>query len=270
MSRGWIIPIGGRIESPALLERFVAVAGGRRAAICVIATASGESDTGALYESRIRDAGAHDVKVLPLDRRSDCDDGDWLARLARADGIFFTGGNQGRLGTVLGGTPVAELIRRRNATEGLAVCGSSAGAAFLPVHMIAGGSEGATPRSKMVTLAPGLGLSDRVLIDQHFTQRDRLGRLLSAMAYNPGLVGLGVDEDTGAFIGPDDVIEVEGSGGVTVVDGSRAAFSSIDSAQPHEAVALLGLTLHVLVAGTTFDLARRIAHVGDALLARHA
>jgi cyanophycinase len=270
MSRGWIVPIGGRIESAALLERFVSVAGGRRAALCVIPTASSEADTGPLYESRLRDAGAADVKVLPLDRRSDCDDGDWLERLARADGVFFTGGNQGRLATVLGGTPIGELIRRRNASDGLAVAGSSAGAAFLPTHMIAGGSEGPTPHSKMVTLAPGLGLTDRVLVDQHFTQRNRLGRLLSAMAYNPSLVGLGVDEDTGAFIGPDDVIEVEGSGGVTVVDPSRVAFSSIDSAQPHEAVALLGLTLHVLVAGTTFDLARRTAHVGDALLARHA
>jgi cyanophycinase len=270
VSRGWIIPIGGRIESASLLARFVELAGSRRAPICVIATASSEADTGPLYESRLRDAGAREVKVLPLSRRGDCDDGDWLALLARAGGVFFTGGNQGRLATVLGGTPVAELIRRRNATEGLVVGGSSAGAAFLPVHMIAGGTEGPTPHSKMVTLAPGLGLIDRAIVDQHFTQRNRLGRLLSAMAYNPSLVGLGVDEDTGAFIGPDDVLEVEGSGGVTVVDPSRVEFSSIDSAQPHEAVALLGLTLHCLVAGTTFDLVRREAHVGDALLARHA
>ena len=114
------------------------------------------------------------------------------------EGVFLTGGNQLRLSTMIGGTEVAKAIRRRNA-EGMHVAGTSAGAAFLCEHMIAFGKEGASPRAKIVTLAPGLGLTNRVIIDQHFRQRDRLGRLLTALAYNPFAIGIGLDENTAAL-----------------------------------------------------------------------
>src|SRR6185436_17348471 len=116
--------------------------------------------------------------------------------------------------TAIGGTAVAKQLRAMNA-RGVHIAGTSAGAAFLPEHMIAFGDEGGTPRAGSVQLAPGLGLTNQILVDQHFRQRDRLGRLLAALAYNPFPVGLGLDEDTAAFIGADGVIEVEGSGAVT-------------------------------------------------------
>ena len=130
---------------------------------------------------------------------------------------------------MLGGTPVATLIRRRNA-DGVTVGGTSAGASILSEHMIASGDEGSSVISGSVRLAPGLGLTNRFVIDQHFRQRDRLGRLITALAYNPFAIGIGLDEDTAAFISPDETLEVEGSGGVTVVDASDVSFSNMDSA----------------------------------------
>jgi cyanophycinase len=110
-----------------------------------------------------------------------------------------------------------------------------------------------------VRLAPGLGLTNRVVIDQHFRQRDRLGRLITALAYNPFAVGIGLDEDTAVFIGPDETLEVEGSGGVTIVDAKDTTFSSMDSVSEGQPVCMLGLKVHILVAGATFNLHTRIA-----------
>jgi cyanophycinase len=129
--------------------------------------------------------------------------------------------------------------------------------------MIAFGDEGPTPRAGMVTLAPGLGLTNRMIVDQHFRQRDRLGRLLSALALNPFAVGIGLDEDTAAFIGPDDVLEVDGSGGVTIVDPSGLESSSMGSAKPGEPVSMVGVKLHVLARGGSFDLKTRTATTAD-------
>jgi cyanophycinase len=106
----------------------------------------------------------------------------------------------------------------------------------------------------MVTLAPGIGLTERIVVDQHFRQRDRLGRLLAAISYNPKVIGIGLDEDTAAFLGPDDVIEVVGSGAITVVDPSDLAYSSMDSARRSEPVSLIGLHLHVLIDGGIYNL----------------
>ena len=123
---------------------------------------------------------------------------------------------------MLGGTPVAKLIRTRNA-HGVHVGGTSAGASILSEHMIAFGKEGGPLIAGSVRLAPGLGLTNRFVIDQHFRERDRLGRLLAALAYNPFAVGIGLDEDTAAFIRPDNTLEVEGSGGCHRGRRQRAA-----------------------------------------------
>ena len=111
----------------------------------------------------------------------------------------------------------------------------------------------------MVTLAPGLGLTKRIIVDQHFRQRDRLGRLLTALAYNPFAVGIGLDEDTAAFIGPDDALDVVGSGGITVIDPTDLSYSSMDRARRGEPVSLIGVKLHILVAGGRFEGASREA-----------
>lgn len=262
--RGWIIPIGGAEEkenSPRILKRFVQLCGGDQADIVVIPTASRMEDTGSRYERIFSELGAGRVTAVDFDTRRDCEERGRLDRIAGATGIFMTGGNQLRLSTILGGTSVAKLIRQLNA-EGVHVAGTSAGASFISEHMIAFGDEGSSPLAGAVSLAPGLGLTNRFVIDQHFRQRDRLGRLLSALAYNPFAVGIGLDEDTAAFIGPDNTLEVEGSGGITVVDAGNIDFSSMDTADSGDTVCMLGLTLHILTAGATFNLHTRQASAG--------
>jgi cyanophycinase len=269
-TRGWIIPIGGaenKENDRRILERFVRASGGEQADIVVIPTASRLHETGPRYEQIFRDIGAPRVTVMDFDTRRDCQEAGRLKRIEAATGIFFTGGNQLRLTTLLGGTPVAKLIRIQNA-HGVTVGGTSAGASILSEHMIASGDEGSAMIAGSVRLAPGLGLTNRFIIDQHFRQRDRLGRLLTALAYNPFAVGIGLDEDTAAFIGPDETVEIEGSGGVTIVDGSQVSYSSIGQIADGQAVCVLGLQVHVLVAGATFNMHTRVASAGALLQAK--
>ncbi len=262
--RGWIVPIGGAEQKTGdarILSRFVELCGGKRADIVVIPTASRLADTGPRYEQVFAEIGAARVTTLDFDTRRDASEPGRLERLRRASGIFFTGGNQLRIATTLGGTPIAKMVRECNA-RGIPVGGTSAGASILSDHMIAFGTEGGSPTAGSVRLAPGLGLTNRFVIDQHFRQRDRLGRLLAALAYNPFAIGLGLDEDTAAFIRPDNVLEVEGSGAVTVVDAGELSFSSMDQVSENEPVCMLGLKIHILVAGATFNLETRQASAG--------
>jgi cyanophycinase len=262
--RGWIVPIGGaedKENSPQILRRFLELAGGSGADIAIIPTASLTHSTGPRYERIFSDMGARRVVSLDFDTRRDTEEPSRLERLREASGVFFTGGNQLRLSTLIGGTPVAKAVRQMNAA-GIPVAGTSAGAAFLCEHMIAFGDEGSTPVAGSVRLAPGLGLTNRFIIDQHFRQRDRLGRLLTALAYNPFAVGIGLDEDTAAFISPENTVEVGGSGGITVVDAAEVQFSSMDSVEEGRPVCLLGVKLHILAQGATFNLHTRQADAG--------
>lgn len=257
MPRGYLIPIGGaeeKLTGRTILRRFVSLAGGEDARIAIIPTASRLADTGSRYEEVFKDLGVGQTDSLPFEERADCKREDYLEILGAATAIFMTGGNQLRLSTTIGGSPAADLIRERHRSGGLHVAGTSAGASFMAEHMIAGGDEGSTPRSDMVTLVPGLGLTHHMIVDQHFRQRDRLGRLLTSIAYNPRPIGIGLDEDTAAFIDPDYKLEVVGSGAITVVDPSEMEFSSMDSASRHDPVCLINIRLHVLVEGGTYDI----------------
>lgn len=259
--RGYIVPIGGaedKIADRIILRKLVEKAGGDGARIAIIPTASELSDTGARYEAVFRELGAADARALPYLTRADADRKDWLEVLNQATAIFMTGGNQLRLSTILGGTDVAQAIRKRNA-HGVHIAGTSAGAAFCSEHMIAGGKGGATPTAGQVTLAPGLGLTNRIIVDQHFRERDRIGRLMAAIAYNPFVVGLGLDENTAAFIDADNVIEVVGVGAITVLDVSQLGWSGMATARPGAPVGLIGVKLHVLPHGAAFSLESREA-----------
>ena len=198
------------------------------------------------------------AQVLQMETREDFMNSEFTDYIEKSDGVFMTGGNQLRLSTTLGGTPVAQTIRRRNAV-GMHVAGTSAGAAFMPEHMIAGGDEGSTPSPNMVTMAPGLGLTNNFIIDQHFRQRDRLGRLLTALAYNPFAMGIGLDEDTAAFIRPGDDLEVVGSGGITIIDPTNLSYSSMDRARSGDPVSLIDVKLHILISGGRFEIQSRTA-----------
>jgi cyanophycinase len=267
--RGYIVPVGGaeeKIGDVAILRRFAGICGGS-CRIAIIPTASELSETGARYEAIFQGLGVKEARVLPIASRADCERREWLDVLEEVDGVFLTGGNQLRLSTMIGGTEVAKALRRRNA-EGMHVAGTSAGAAFLCEHMIAFGREGASPRSRIVTLAPGLGLTNRVIIDQHFRQRDRLGRLLTALAYNPFAIGIGLDENTAGFIAPDETLEVIGGGALTIVDPSELEFSSMARVRKNDPVCLIGLRLHILDHGSTFNLHTRIAAAAPVIAER--
>jgi cyanophycinase len=260
-NRGYIIPIGGaeeKFHNTEILDRFIDVCGGKDARIAIIPTASELEDTGRNYEKLFRKIGVKHAQVLQIETREDCRSSEFTDYIEKSDGVFMTGGNQLRLSTTLGGTPVAQIIRRRNAS-GMHVAGTSAGAAFMPEHMIAGGDEGSTPRPNMVTMAPGLGLTNNFIIDQHFRERDRLGRLLTALAYNPFAIGMGLDEDTAAFIRPGDNLEVVGSGGITIIDPTKLSYSSMDRARRGDPVSLIDVKLHILISGGRFEIESRQA-----------
>ena len=263
-TRGPIAVIGGaedKLGDRAILKHVVRLAGGRDARIAIVPTASRVADCGARYEDLFDRLEAGAAFTLPVHTRADAARPELLDALAGATAVFITGGSQLRLASMLGGTPLARALRRINA-NGIPVAGTSAGAAFVSEHMIATGSGGVGPRAQGVTLAAGLGLTNRVIVDQHFGQRDRLGRLLAALAYNPFAVGLGVDEDTAAVIGPDNTVEVVGSGTVTVTDPGDVEFTSVGRPGRNDPVCLIGLRLHVLVPGTTFNLDTREASAG--------
>jgi cyanophycinase len=260
-TRGAIVPIGGaedKLHNRKILQRFIEISGGESARVAVIPTASELDSTGPRYGKLFKRLGAAEAWVLDYRERADTDNAAWLEQLKDATGIFMTGGNQLRLSTILGGTDVAMTIRRRNAA-GVPVAGTSAGAAFLSEHMIAYGASGATPHAGAVSMAPGLGLTNRIIVDQHFRQRDRLGRLLTALAYNPFVIGFGLDEDTSAFIFADGNVEIVGTGAITVIDVSDLDHSGMADAKEGAAVNLIGVRLHVLTDGCRYNLDDRRA-----------
>jgi cyanophycinase len=202
-TRGTIVAIGGgedKLKEKHVLQKIVQLAGGSRARIGLIPTASQiPQNLAAIYTKVFRELGAAETIVFNMKTRDDASSEDALEALDRATLAFFTGGDQLRLVSMLGGTPFVTSLRRRNAS-GMPIAGTSAGAGAVCQHMIARGRSGQMVNQRMVSLAPGLGLTNRIVVDQHFSQRHRVGRLFTAVALNPFLVGVGIDEDTAALL----------------------------------------------------------------------
>ncbi|MEO8207716.1 MAG: cyanophycinase [Chloroflexota bacterium] len=259
MSDGTVIVIGGaedKIRDRIILNRFVALAGGEDAIIVVISTASSlGTEAGERYRAIFTELGARTVRPLHAVTRAQANDETFARAVRDATGVYLTGGNQLRLSSMIGGTRLAEAILDRF-HEGAVVAGTSAGASAMSSHMIAFGASGATPKHRMAAIAAGLGVLPGVIVDQHFQQRNRLGRLLSLIAQNPSLLGIGVDEDTAGVVGPDRVMEVIGRGSITIVDGAAAETDAWD-VRGHRPVMISGVVLHSLPAGYQFDLKRR-------------
>lgn len=257
-ARGPLLAIGGaedKTNAQVILRRFVALAGGAAARIAIVPTASSIEGAGQRYKALFLALGAASAEVAYVADRAAALDAATAAPLRDATGIFITGGNQMRLATILGGSPVEAAIMGRNAA-GAVVAGTSAGASILSRHMIAIGAAGTGPRQRMAQLAAGFGLIDGVIIDQHFRQRDRIGRLLMLVALNPGQLGLGIDEDTAALIDADGMLEVLGRGTVMVVDG-RGMTSDIASQATNRPINVTDVVLHALAEGACYDLGAR-------------
>ncbi len=258
---GHLIAIGGaedKTRERRILRRFVELAGGTGARIAILATASALPDTGEKYREVFTALAVGEISVLNVpDRAAALAAGSSVVdALEGASGFFMTGGGQLRVTSALGGTPIAAAIRRRHAA-GMVVAGTSAGASLLSEHMIAFGEGGGTPRQRQVQMAQGLGLAPGLIIDQHFRRRDRLGRLLTALSYNPDPIGLGIDEDTAAVIEPNGMLTVLGSGTVTIVEGAGLTYTDTHHALPGKPLTLLGLRLDVLSDGARYDLNTR-------------
>jgi cyanophycinase len=269
VAEGTVIIIGGaedKVRDRVILSRFVALAGGIDATIAVISTASSLGlEAGQRYRDVFGELGVTRVRPLHAVTRPQANDETAALAIRDATGIFMTGGNQLRLSSTIGGTRLADAVLDQF-RQGAVVAGTSAGASAMSSHMIAFGASGGTPKHRMAALAAGLGVLPSVIIDQHFQQRNRLGRLLSVIAQNPSLLGLGIDEDTAGVVGPDGVMEVIGRGSITIVDGAGAETDAWD-VHGHKPLMISGVVLHALPAGYRFDLRRRHRIAGPALKA---
>ena len=267
MSEGSVIIIGGaedKVRDRVILSRFATLAGGRDAIVAVISTASSLGlEAGERYTKVLGELGVAKVRTIHAVTRAQANDDSVALALRDATGIFMTGGNQLRLSSTIGGTRLADAVLDQF-RQGAVVAGTSAGASAMSSHMIAFGASGATPKHRMAQIAAGLGVLPGVIVDQHFQQRNRLGRLLSLIAQNPSLLGLGVDEDTAGVVGPDHIMEVIGRGSITVVDGARSETDAWEI-HGHRPLMISGVVLHSLPAGYRFDLRRRERIVAPAL-----
>jgi len=259
VSEGSVIVIGGaedKVRDRVILGRFVALAGGSDARVVVLSTASSlGAEAGQRYTQVFGELGVKRVRPIHAVTRSQANDEAFIDPIGEATGIFLTGGNQLRLSSTIGGTRLAEAILDRF-RHGAVVAGTSAGASAMSSHMIAFGASGATPKQRMAQVAAGLAVLPGVIVDQHFQQRNRLGRLLSLIALNPSLLGLGIDEDTAGVVGPDHVMEVLGRGSITIVDGSGSETNGWEVGG-HKPIMISNVILHSLPAGYRFDLRSR-------------
>jgi cyanophycinase len=259
---GDLLVIGGaedKLGKRTVLAEFVRCAGGSDARIAVVPTASSLGpEIIEVYDALFRRLGASEVYGVRPEDRAQASSPDLVGELDRATGIFMTGGNQLKLSTVIAGTHFADAIVAARG-RGVTIGGTSAGASIQSSHMVAFGPGGSTPKQRMTQVAAGLGLVENCVIDQHFAQRNRYGRLLMIVSQSPQLLGMGVDEDTGAVISRTDgaeMLRVVGRGSVTLFDGSQMV-TNAHQAKEHRPILASGVVLHVLPAGSVFDLTAR-------------
>jgi cyanophycinase len=257
-----LMPIGGNEshKKPVVLQEFVRRAGGEHADIVIFPQPSILENTGYKYASLFLELGARSARSLEFRTRDKAADEPFLSAVCSASGIFITGGTQMRLPVLIGGTPLeTEILNAYR--RGVIIAGTSAGAAVMPKVMIAYGKGGPTPSEGIAQFAPGLGLTNNIVFDQHFRQRDRLGRLLYLIAAHPGLLGVGIDENTAAIVEDEAHITVTGSGAVTIVDGSQMESTNAAEIQNGGAVAVSGIRIHVLTSGCSFEVETRKADI---------
>lgn len=257
--RNSILVIGGaedKVHGKEILQSFWHCAGGTSAIIGIIPSASREPTIiGERYLNIFRDMGAKDLKVLDVRDRIQGEDQGYQEYVEQCTGIFMTGGDQLRLCGLLADTPLMERIRQRVKLGEITLAGTSAGAAVMGHHMIAGGSSGESPNRALVDMAMGLGIIPEVIVDQHFHNRNRMARLLSAISSHPERLGVGIDEDTCAvFLHNNEIIEVLGRGTVTIVDAKAMSYTNQGDVVAEAPLSLHNLRLHILGHGDRYNL----------------
>ena len=262
LTKNAILVIGGaedKVHGKEILQTFFHRSGSSDAIIGIVPCASREpSLIGDRYYRIFSDMGARRIKVLDIRDRSGADDSAYLDFVEECTGIFLTGGDQLRLCGLLADTTLMNRIVEKAQKKEISLAGTSAGAAVMGHHMISGGSSAESPNRALVDMAMGLGIIPEVLVDQHFYNRNRLARLLSAISGHPELLGIGIDEDTCAMFESDGTIEVIGKGVVTIVDARDMTYTNKSQVQGSEPLSMHNLKLHILGYGDRYNLAKHL------------
>jgi cyanophycinase len=264
--KGRLLIIGGhedKKDGKLILRQLANLVGNGK---LVIATLASEQPDSAWeeYEATMRTVGVRHIHHLRIESRADAESPKSMKVLQGATGVFFTGGDQLRLTTLIGDTPVFSRCYEIFAKGGV-IAGTSAGAAVLSETMIVSGNGDASPRiDETLQLAPGFGFASGMLIDQHFAERGRVGRLLGVVAQNPRILGVGIDENTAIEVQPFRKFRVLGQSGVTVIDGSGVSNTNVAAEGKNRALSIFGARLHLMTQGDEFDLATRTPTQGDA------
>ncbi|MBW4444021.1 MAG: cyanophycinase [Plectolyngbya sp. WJT66-NPBG17] len=256
-----IMVIGGaedKLHGREILRDFFWRSGGSDARIAIIPSASREPVViGNRYETIFTEMGAQEIKVLNIDDRAQGDLPELQEYVSECTAVFLTGGDQLRLCGLLSDTPVMDIVRSRAQAGQITLAGTSAGAAVMGYHMIAGGGSGESPNHSLVDMTLGLGIIPEVLVDQHFHNRNRMARLMSAIVAHPTLLGIGIDEDTCALFEGDGILQVLGKGAVTIIDPGEMTYTNQAEIEQTTPLCMGNLRLHVLSAGCRFDLRQR-------------
>ncbi len=254
--RGYIIPIGGSENwiSPDVCEKLRSICLNSSAKALILNVS--EQNIEHQISKVLLDNGFIECSIVNIHSRQDSKNPETLAKISHTDLLIISGERPLQISTIIGGTPVARQLRKLNA-DGVHIVGTFGAAALLSEHMIAGGQEGTTPTQNGVTMAPGLGLTNRFMVDYHFEQQGRLGRLLTALSYNPFTLGIGIDDGTALFISPKDELEVFGTGAATLIDPTNLQYSSMGSAGGGDPISLFGLQMHILAQGARFTCERQ-------------
>ncbi|MEG4206450.1 cyanophycinase [Microcoleus sp. Pol7_A1] len=255
-NQGKLLIIGGAEDKEGeckILREFLRCAGGTKAHIVIMTAATSlPGEVGDNYIRVFERLGAEDVRVVDTQTPEDAKNPDYLEAIEQATGIFFTGGDQARIISCLKDTQLDVAMHKRY-SEGIIIGGTSAGAAMMPDMMIIEGDSETNPRVDVVAMGPGMGFLPGVVIDQHFAQRGRLGRLVTALLLQPAVLGFGIDENTAILVNGDE-LEVIGESAVTIIDESEKLHDNIDGRLKDEGLAICGAKLHILPHGYRFNL----------------
>jgi len=256
-----IMVIGGaedKVHGREILTNFFIRSGATDARIAIIPSASREPAViGERYRSIFEEMGAKGIEILDIRDREQCSDPLMQSYVENCTSVFMTGGDQLRLCGLLADTTLMQTVRQRAQKREITLAGTSAGAAVMGHYMIAGGGSGESPNRSLVDMTTGLGIIPEVIVDQHFHNRNRMARLMSALSGYSDRLGIGVDEDTCALFEGDGILQVIGKGTVTILDPVEMSYTN----QPHigatDPISICNLRLHVLCHGGRFDLRRR-------------
>lgn len=264
-----VMVIGGaedKVHGREILHAFFNRAGSADAQIAIIPSASREpAIIGERYRNIFQEMGAKRIELLDIRDRQQCEDPAYNEYLEVATGVFMTGGDQLRLCGLLADTPFMEKLRLGVWQGKITLAGTSAGAAVMGHHMIAGGGSGECPNRSLVDMATGLGFLPEVIVDQHFHNRNRMARLMSAIAAHPDRLGIGIDEDTCALFEGDGVILVMGKGTVTIIDPSEVSYTNQPYVGATDPISIYNMRVHILSYGDRYDMRQRkiIPSIGE-------